>query len=182
MRLFTALEIDEKNRKKIAKIQEHFKGASFKGTFVRKDNFHVTLKFLGETDPEMIKRICLAMDSAAAGMAGFRLTAGAPGYFKRRDGLILWLGITEGSEEIWTISSNHEEEILKTGFRKDDIPFTPHITLARRVKLKKSFDIVSENINTDKISVTINALTLFESRREKGQLVYDPVYRAAFSR
>ena len=178
MRLFTALEIDEKNRKKIAKIQEHFKGSSFKGTFVRKENFHVTLKFLGETEPEMIKRIYLAMDSAVSGIPAFSLTAGQAGYFKRRDGLIIWLGITEGSEEIWTLSSNIEEELSKTGFRNDDIPFTPHITLARRVKLRKSFDIVSEKINTDKISVSIKAVTLFESRRERGLLVYDPLYRA----
>ena len=178
MRLFTALEIDEKNRRKISKIQEHFKGASFKGTFVRKDNFHVTLKFLGETEPVMIKRICLAMDNAADGISAFNLSAGRPGYFKRRDGLIIWLGITDGSEEIWTISSNIEEELSKTGFRKDDIPFTPHITLARRVKLRKSFYSVSDNIDTDRISVSIKAVTLFESRREKGILVYDSLYRA----
>ena len=178
MRLFTALEIDEKNRKKIAGIQEHFKGACFKGSFVRKENFHVTLKFLGETEPVIIKRLCLAMDNAVSGISCFTLAAGRPGYFKRRDGLIIWLGITEGSEEIWTISSNLEEELSKTGFKKDDVPFTPHITLARRVKLRKSFDTVAENINNDRISAGIKAVTLFESKREKGILVYDPLYRA----
>ena len=177
MRLFTALEIDEKNRKRIGKIQEHFKGSSFKGTFVRRENFHITLKFLGETEPELIKRICLAMDSAVSGIRSFKVTTGAPGYFKRRDGLILWLGILHGDENIWTIGSNLEEELSKTGFKKEDQPFTPHITLARRVKLRKTFDIVSENCGNEHISFDVRAVTLFESRREKGVLVYDPVYR-----
>ncbi len=179
MRLFTALEIDEKNRKKISKMQEHFKGSSFKGSFVRKENFHITLKFLGETEPEMIKRICFAMDSAAEGLNKFSIQTGKCGYFKRRDGLIIWLGLHSGSEEVWTISSNLEEELFKTGFKKEDIPYTPHITLARRVKLKKSFDIVSESIHHDRILIDINAVTLFESRREKGLLVYDPVYSSS---
>ena len=137
MRLFTAVEIDDKNKKRIAEIQEYFKGSSFKGTFVRKENFHITLKFLGETDAQMIKRICFAMDSAVKRIHRFKISAGPPGYFKRRDGLILWLGINSGSEEIWAISSNLNEELSKTGFKKEDIPFTPHITLARRVKLRK---------------------------------------------
>ncbi len=178
MRLFTALEIDERNRKKIAKMQEQFKSSSFKGTFVRKNNFHVTLKFLGETDPGMIKRICLAMDSSVRNIGSFSMTAGKPGYFRRRDGLIIWLGIVHGAEQIWTINSNIEEELFKTGFRKEEIPFTPHITLARRVKLRKGFDFVSENIDCHGISAEIRAVTLFESRREKGVLVYDPLYRA----
>jgi 2'-5' RNA ligase len=178
MRLFAALEIDEKNRKKIAKLQEHFKGSSLKGIFVRKNNFHVTLKFLGETEPEMIKRICFAMDSSVSAVNKFILQTGEVGYFKRRDGLILWLGIIQGSEEVWTISSNLNEELFKTGFKKEDIPFTPHITLARRVKLRKSFDIITDSFRSDKISVDIIAVTLFESRREKGVLVYDPIYRS----
>ncbi len=135
MRLFTAVEIDDKNKKKIASAQEHFKGSSFRGTFVRKENFHVTLKYLGETDALLIKRICFAIDSAVKNIPFFKLSTGSPGYFKRKDGLILWLGINSGSEELWTISSNLNEELYKTGFKKEDIPFTPHITLARRLKL-----------------------------------------------
>ena len=181
MRLFTAVEIDEKSRTTIFRIQEHLKGSSIKGTFVKKENFHVTLKFLGETDVNYIERICRSMDSSVAGVNSFILKGGLPGYFRKKDGLIVWAGITEGSEYIWTIYSNLEDELVKAGFRKDTSLFTPHITLARKVKLRKSFDSFTENIRISDFRTEVRSVTLFESRMSRGIVFYEPLYRADLS-
>ncbi|MCP5514201.1 MAG: RNA 2',3'-cyclic phosphodiesterase [Spirochaetales bacterium] len=176
MRLFIAAEIDSKNKKIIHHIQEKFKGSSLRGNFTRRENYHITLRFLGEVKEDLLPKIRLAMQSAAGESSPFTFSAGRPGYFSRREGLILWLGIDKGSEDLWKLSSYLNEELVKAGFEKEKESFTPHITLGRKVRLRKDFREAAGNIEIPEIIIKTEEITLMESVREKGLLCYKPQF------
>ena len=180
MRLFIAAQIENKNKESIYEIQKQYKARSLKGTFTRIENYHVTLKFLGEVEKELIPKIIFVMDRAAEESAPFVFTSGNTGCFNRAEGSVLFLGIDSGSENLWQLSQLLEEELLKSGFKKENKLFTPHITLGRRIKFKNDFNLIAKEISLPKITFDCSAITLMESFTEKGVLCYNPLYIAKF--
>jgi 2'-5' RNA ligase len=175
LRLFIAAEIDEKNKKIIHALQEKYKRSSVRGYFTRMENYHITLRFLGETGADLVPEIIFAMERTAEESAQFNFSTEKCGYFSRREGIILYLGIDKGSENLWKISSVLDEELLKSGFPKEKELFTPHITLGRKICLRKDFHLISEDIVMPEIKVFCNSIALMESTREKGLLCYKSV-------
>ncbi len=51
MRLFVAIEIPDEVRRNLAVLLREFRAISPETKWVRPENLHLTLKFLGETDP-----------------------------------------------------------------------------------------------------------------------------------
>ena len=178
MRLFIAVQLEEENKKSIYEIQKQYKTKSIKGTFTRIENYHVTLKFLGEVEKELIPKIIFVMDRTAEESVSFVFSSGLTGCFNRPDGSVLFLGIDNGAENMWKLSALLEEEFLKSGFKKESRVFTPHITLGRRIKFKNDFNILTKEINLPKITFDCSSISLMESFTEKGVLCYNPLYSA----
>ena len=176
MRLFIAAQIEDENKKTIFEIQKQYKARSIKGTFTRIENYHLTLKFLGEAEKELISKIIFVMDRAAEESASFAFTSGNAGCFKRTEGSVLFLGIDKGADDIWKLSAILEEELFKSGFKKEEKVFTPHITLGRRIKFKNDFNLIAKDIVLPKITFDCSAITLMESFTEKKILCYNPLY------
>jgi len=176
MRLFIAAQIKDENKKIISEIQKQYKAQSVKGTFTRIENYHLTLKFLGEVEKELISKIIFVMDRTAEESASFIFTSGNTDCFYKTEGATLFLGVDNGAENLWKLSALLEEELQKSGFKKEDKVFTPHITLGRRIKFKNDFKIIAKEIDLPKITFDCNAITLMESFMEKGVLCYNPLY------
>ena len=178
MRLFIAVQIEDEKKKSIFEIQKQYKAQSIKGTFTRIENYHITLKFLGETEKELISKIIFVMERAAEESSAFVFTSGNTGRFNRTEGSTLFLGIDSGAENMWKLSALLEEELFKSGFKKEEKAFTPHITFGRKIKFKNDFNIIAKEINFPKISFNCSSIVLMESFMEKGVLCYNPLYSA----
>ncbi|MEK6868809.1 MAG: RNA 2',3'-cyclic phosphodiesterase, partial [Nanoarchaeota archaeon] len=57
MRLFIAIEIPEEIKSYLAEIQQEIADSKNKIRLVNKDNMHLTLKFLGEVQPDNLEDI-----------------------------------------------------------------------------------------------------------------------------
>ena len=180
MRLFIAAQIENENKKIIYEIQKQYKALSIKGTFTKNENYHITLKFMGEVEKELIPKIIFVMDRAAEETAPFVFTSGNTGCFKKNDGSLLYLGINNGAENLWKLSTLLEEELYKSGFKKEGKVFNPHITLGRRIKFKNDFNIITKEITLPGITFDCSSITLMESFIEKGGSCYNPLYNAKF--
>ncbi len=98
---------------------------------VSPDHFHVTLKFLGDTEEGLVPEIESAMREAAAGIAPFTLavrrTGGFPDLSRPR---VLWVGL-EGAEPLARIARSLDEHLGALGFGPESRPWSAHMTLAR---------------------------------------------------
>jgi len=102
----------------------------------RRDNWHVTLVFLGEVPeqrsadvPEAIQRAVGGWRAAALGAPELRLAGG--GRFGRGRFTILWVGLDGEREALGRLSQHVRRELKRDRLPYDTKPFKPHVTLAR---------------------------------------------------
>ena len=165
MRLFIAVDIDDKTRQEVERISAAVRerlGAATKASWVKSDRMHLTLHFFGDADPALEERIKAALESPIR-QPPFALSFDGLGFFPERGSpRVLWLGISEGADELGRV-----ERLLRNrlNLERDHAEFKPHLTLARfrerpiRGKLAEIRDIRASAGPSP-----IDRVTLYESR------------------
>ena len=130
MRLFIAIEIPESIRSAFASLLKEFRAVAPQLKWVRAENLHVTLKFLGETDPAKLgalQNVLSAVRSAEPVSLEFRGLGFFPNEKRPR---VFWAGM-EASANLKTLAADIDQTVHPLGFPLEERPFTPHLTLAR---------------------------------------------------
>lgn len=100
--------------------------------WVRTENLHLTVRFLGDTDAELVPDLALAVVEAAAAVQPFRLELGGAGAFPDgRHPRTLWLGVTQGNEGLEALDAALAGPLTRLGWRTDPRQRRPHLTVAR---------------------------------------------------
>ena len=100
--------------------------------WVRLDGLHVTLRFLGPTIEERIRDITAAVRAVAETSAPFRIRIHGAGSFPPAGRpRTLWLGIRDGADELATLATALDRELVHAGWPPSERPFRAHLTLAR---------------------------------------------------
>jgi 2'-5' RNA ligase len=95
-------------------------------------NLHLTVRFLGETPPDLTPDAALAVRDALTGAAAFDVVlAGAGAFPEGRKPRALWLGIERGSEKLGALADALDPALEPLGWPRDDRPYRPHLTVAR---------------------------------------------------
>jgi len=134
MRLFFAVLLSEEVREVVAREQERLRAAAGDNgiRWVAPEQFHYTLKFLGETPPEKVPAITEAARSIAGQHAPLLLTLAGLGAFPNaRRPQVLWVGAADGLPLLTRLAESLEKELAEQGFPPENRPFNPHLTLAR---------------------------------------------------
>jgi RNA 2',3'-cyclic 3'-phosphodiesterase len=101
--------------------------------WVRPENVHLTLKFLGEVSKEdLLDRVAEALEAVCGRHAPFEAGPSAFGAFPTaKRARILWAGIHEGSARLRALAEDVEASLEPLGFGREDRAYTPHLTLGR---------------------------------------------------
>lgn len=127
MRLFIAVEIDDDVRKPLAEAQRRLRYVNAKVSWVAPQNFHFTLKFLGETAEDRLPGIQKAMDTAAAEFSPLQCDLRGVGQFPR----VIWAGLYGETNRLVALARRLDEELGQLGFLREAREFKPHLTLGR---------------------------------------------------
>lgn len=173
MRLFAAVAFDDAARAQISAFAAGLQARGVAGGFTRRENLHLTLKFLGEVPSSRADAVRAALVRAAGAFAPFTITAGRCGAFSSRGEKTVWLGF-EGAE-LLRLAAESDGQLAREGFAPETRPFVPHVTLARRASCPEG--ALSEPA-APPVSCSVRAVTLFESRRDAGRLWYKPLFSA----
>ena len=129
---FIALDIPPSVEKAIAVIQNRFKSLGLHASWVRPGNIHLTLKFLGDTEPNQVPGISDKITVALALLAPFEVSLDRVGVFPDlKRPRVLWVGLKDEQGTLKTLQSGIEQALESAGFPADPKPFSPHLTLAR---------------------------------------------------
>jgi 2'-5' RNA ligase len=130
VRVFVALDIPEEVRAAIGKLIARLRPACRAARWVRIEGVHLTLKFIGEVQPEKIEPI-------KASLARIRfpdhieLKFRNVGFFpNERRPHVFWAGI-EAGPELGALAADVEASLEPLGIAKEQRAFSPHLTLAR---------------------------------------------------
>ncbi len=127
-RLFFAVWPQESARKEIAAVQNRLK-PDLPARWVRPENLHMTLAFLGEVEPERLASLKAAADRVS--FAGFELVLDQIEHWRRPQ--VLCLTTSGICEPLTRLAVDLARNLLSEGFELERRPFSAHLTLARKV-------------------------------------------------
>jgi len=131
MRLFVALNLPSEIRDRLAAAQDRLRRVQADVSWVRAENIHVTLKFLGETEEKRLERIRPALHEVARAGAPFSMGIAGVGSFGGRVPRVVWVGVGDGAEPLVGLAGRIETALARLGFPKERRGFTAHLTLGR---------------------------------------------------
>jgi RNA 2',3'-cyclic 3'-phosphodiesterase len=100
--------------------------------WVRPENVHLTLKFLGDVPEDDLGRIAEALEQVSLRHGPFEAELSGFGAFpSARSARILWAGIGEGSEALRSLARDVDASLEPLGFEREDRAYVPHLTLGR---------------------------------------------------
>lgn len=133
---------------------------------VAAENLHLTLRFLGQIEPDQTVEIAEAMREASQGVAAFDVQLVGVGAFpKPQRPSVIWVGV-QGAQPLGEIVQVLDPKLDTLGLARADKPWQAHLTVAR-VKARPDDDLIkliNRSAETDFGWQSIDALQLVESQ------------------
>lgn len=170
MRLFVALDLPWAIKQELSDLSCNIPGARW----VTEDNFHLTLRFIGEANRLQAEEIDHSL-SALRGR-GFAFSLSGMGWFEKNGRVnTLYAGI-ERNEALLKLQTKVETALYRVGLALDRRRFTPHVTLARMdMPVTPALtNFVQTNNLYRSAPIRADNVTLFSSFLGKDQPTYTP--------
>jgi len=132
---------------------------------VSPDNLHLTLRFLGDTDPSLFDEIAGAMTAAVVDVQPFAIHWQGMGVFPdARRPSVLWVGAA-AQTPLPQIVGRLNPQLDALGFTPERRPWQAHLTVARiKAKPPTSFwPFLEQHATTDFGSVPVDSIELLTS-------------------
>ncbi len=179
MRLFYCLELPAPIQAELDRIVQPLRLAEARVTWVRPENFHVTVKFLGEVNPTVVDALKALGTQITPLFDTFELTFDTVGAFpSKQRPRVLWIGCRQAPQALFALQGQLERELTKMGFEAER-RFSPHVTVGRvkdeHTSRLVQFSRIISQIKPFECRAPIASLTLMESRLSPGGAMYTPV-------
>lgn len=153
LRLFVAIPLPDLVRAEVdrlaTRLRKGFAFTSCRPTWVRPENLHVTLAFLGSTPPERLPELKAKFAAAIVpGGEPIRLELRELGVFpdwKRPN--VLWTRVSETGDRLGPLRESVAAAACELGYESETRPFRPHLTLAR-FKSPKGVDAARDKVES----------------------------------
>ena len=132
IRAFVAVNLDPGLREGLVQVQERLKATRADVGWVRPENLHLTLRFLGQVEEARLHAAAEAVAAATSGFGPFRFVLGGLGAFPTpRTARVVWIGVSHGAEKLASLQAKVEEGLESVGFPPEERAFSAHLTLGR---------------------------------------------------
>lgn len=132
-RLFVAIPLPDEINRVLAYLPSMLaKRDAVAIRWIAPDGIHLTLQFIGDTDPAQVPAISGALDSAASQSGRFGLKLGSPGAFPSlQRPRIFWIGLEGEVDRLKRLQGRVEGGLSRLGIAAEPRPFEPHLTVGR---------------------------------------------------
>lgn len=135
LRLFAAIDLPGDLKRLIGERLPELAGKYPVVRWVKSENLHLTLKFLGHVSVSKFEDVCGALEKACSRARPIPLRISGCGAFPSEvKGRVFWLGLEGDVSGAVELASMLESNLEKMGFERDERPFRPHVTLGRMKK------------------------------------------------
>ena len=172
MRLFLAAPLTEEARHVLSRGIREAVPHGLPGRVVRPENWHLTLRFLGDVDELAVDRLLANLDEAELGDP-LSIRWGGLGAFPRASrATVLWLGVERGSEELTRLAGLAEAAVVSAGFDSEDRPFRAHLTLSRIRPPRDVSDLIGQ-VRPFGLVMPVDRIVLYRSHLGRGGARYE---------
>lgn len=141
LRLFVAISLPEAMKDEIEKAQRNLREA-LPGNFVRwtrREQFHLTLKFLGNVEDSRVAELTTALRKACGTFSQLRLRAKRIGFFPdARYPRVLWVGVRDAHDALLPLQTAIEAAAKGFTNEQPEKAFSAHVTLGRIQRIPRA--------------------------------------------
>lgn len=142
IRCFISVNLPDDAKAAINSIVTELKKTGADVKWVNAENIHLTLKFLGDTDEQLIPRISDALCKKLSHYKAFYIKIADAGCFpSEKRPRVVWIGI-EDSETLADIQKDVDDVLTDFGFSYEARSFSPHLTIGRVRSPKKVVELM----------------------------------------
>ncbi len=190
MRLFVAIDIPTHTKNELisgysevkARLDTAGRGAV---KWVQPQNWHITLKFLGEVPEKLYERCTYILTSCAHQYTPFKMRIRHMGCFPTpKRPKVLWAGVEEAVETLSPMSACLEEAFEEIGIAREERGFHAHLTFGRVKKFAPGMaqavvDCLSTRVQSDWFEV--RNLNLYKSVLTPKGPIYSLIFKASLA-
>ena len=183
MRLFVALEIPSAVRQNLATLLAFMRSITKEPRWVRAENLHVTLKFLGDAPEGKIDAIRSALGEIRSDKPVALEFRGLGFFPDEKHPRVFWVG-TEATPNLKTLAGDIEGPMEKLGISREKREFSPHLTLARfeRPRLPETLrKLIADHQQHEFGSLHTNEFHLIQSKLKPGGAEYTTIATFPFA-
>jgi 2'-5' RNA ligase len=166
-RSFFAIELSAEIAGGVRRIQGALRERAKGVRWVRPEGIHLTLKFLGEVEPDRIETIMHKAEETIHNLGSFAVEIrGGGGFPTAQNPRVIWIGVEDPSGRLTQLQARIEAGMAELGFTQEKRGYTPHLTVGR-VRSGKGRKIVVQALDairaTDLGKMEVREVILFRS-------------------
>lgn len=184
IRTFIAIAVSDATRKMIDTLQMIFYQSRKVIRFTPPENIHVTLKFLGDIDPEIMPDLIARIETSIRSFRKFDYICAGTGVFPNvHRPRVLWLGITQGAEVLTNLSKMLDDSLKGMPIEFENREFKAHITLGRVKEIGKPIPELDQFLKYafKPIHNPVEEVALFKSALTPSGAIYSPLHNFPLS-
>jgi 2'-5' RNA ligase len=178
IRAFIAIEIPEEVRLAIAVAQARLKRAKLgvKMSWMKVENIHITLQFLGYIEEAVVEQIKLALETVTRQHGAFELAVHGAGAFPNENRpRVIWVGCADTNGKLKALAGAVQAAMQPLGFEPEHREFSAHLTLGR-AKFPRPDAALTTALDSLKDTacgtLRVKAIHLFESQLHPEGSIY----------
>jgi 2'-5' RNA ligase len=180
IRSFLAFELPLEIKNVVARVSEELRQSTLNARWVKVDNIHLTVVFMGNIETEDIPAIAGGVKEVCQAFGAFDLSLKGIGCFpNRRNPRVLWLGLDGDLEPMSEFRDALQGHLADFGIKEEKRKFKPHLTLGRFRKPKKTDSkenqLLSKYEDISSSVCSLKELILFKSNLKPTGAVYTKV-------
>ena len=176
MRAFLAIELPDAVREAIESLIQRLRQSHARVRWVKSQNMHLTIRFLGEIEPSGVDGLASCMQQACDTIEPFTLAIKGTGAFPNlRRPAVIWVGAECGQPGLIQCRHAADAAASAIGVSPEKQAFKPHLTLARIPDPREGsrlFDAINAEHAFQGGAFQVDAVALFSSRLLPGGPVY----------
>ena len=178
MRAFIAIDLTASIREEISKIIDQLKQCEISAKWVKPENIHLTLKFLGNIDEKQAEEVKNIISEVTASFNSLVVNFTEFGFFPNEKRPRVFFVSTDKEGVLKNIAEKLEDKLERLGFPKEG-RFKSHITLCRFKELK-NIDCLKREMKEISLKgeLAIEEIILFKSTLTSSGPIYEKIFSA----
>ncbi len=182
IRTFIAINAPQRVNNNVARVIGRLAALSDQYRWVKPENLHVTLNFVGDVVDVEVPELCKLIKHAIEGLKSFDMSLqGVNGFSSAEEPRVLWIGVDEGAEPLAQLYKTLADVLHHWGINRDRNEYVPHMTLGRLVRGGRWNDellaLVHKLRNHDGGFCHVDEVIIYSSFDDRGGPTYTPMAR-----
>ncbi len=178
IRTFICFEIPKKIQRTIYReVTLVLKKCRVRCSWVKPENIHLTLKFLGDVPEKRIGGISEKIRWTLEGFAPVELRLDSVGTFGKKSPRVVWIGVAGETDPLVVMAKAVDNVLARIGFPAEKRVFSPHLTIGRIRDPRGADDLLRsiEGIELDPVEFTVHRIILMKSELSPRGSIYSPL-------